>query len=479
MVGVWKLATVFIVGATSASVSLGNQSFPHSSRDSTCLASASAVAPRLICNSADARGFFYDWEGEGEGKNSVDCGDHEASSCANCVQGGEELDVDTCDEDCRVCRGSCVDESEPCWMSFAEWKVDVQKTGWQTKRTDINCGLLRARTCAECPRAVSSAGSTFLCNNDCALITVEGSGICMAKARLIDFISKETGCEADEILEPLQTSLLDISCSNIQEMKVGVLVGVGSQRAVFKASWKSRMYAVKILKRYIPSTSPEENSASPQVREARLLQTLRGQPNIENLRGFCDGVIVTDLAVSDLESMVLRDLSQKRKLELALEVARSIEQLHLIPVAHADLHVNQFLILGDGALVLTDLDSWRYVGMSRLARGERCLAFWEGSRFGAPEQFEGAFSEKADIFSMANVIFRVLATRENFFTNFNSHEIKERIRTGDRPDLRQLQYPQEVSKILADCWQAEPSLRPAASEVVNTIEKVLKELFDE
>lgn len=474
MAVVWKLVTIFIVGATSASVSLGNQSFPHPSR-----APVSTDAPCLICNNDPARDFFYDRERDSEGEHPVDCGDHEASSCANCVQGDEKLSDHTCDEDCRVCRGSCVDKTDPCWLSFAEWRAKMLKIGWQAKRTDVNCGLRRAQTCAECPRTVSPGGSKYLCSGDCALMTVEGSGICVAKARLTDFITKETGCEADAILEPLQPSLFDINCSNIQELKVGVVVGSGSQKIVYKALWKSRLYAIKIRKGCIPSSSPEENSASCQVHEARLLQTLRKKPNIENIRGFCDNVIVTDLAVTDLESLAYHSyLSQKRKLELSLDVARSIEQLHSLRVAHSDLHSNQLLLLGDGSLVLADLDSSRYVGMSRLARGERCPAFWEGSQYGAPEQFVGVFSEKADIFSMASVIFRVLATRESFFTKLRSREVKERIRCGDRPDLRQLQYPQELSKVIADCWQAEPSLRPAASEVVHAIEQILKETID-
>ncbi|KAK9785595.1 hypothetical protein WJX73_001741 [Symbiochloris irregularis] len=137
---------------------------------------------------------------------------------------------------------------------------------------------------------------------------------------------------------------------------------------------------------------------------------------------------------------------------IALDVAKGLVFLHSKRIAHLDLKTPNILLSNSDEAKISD------VGLGKLISGPGMIATQAGSFYWAsPEQLLGqATTTMSDMFSMGTVLWEIC--------------------TGEQPRqrrLRQLRVPEEAPQAVADliqrCFVLEPSDRPTAVALHNTI----------
>lgn len=183
--------------------------------------------------------------------------------------------------------------------------------------------------------------------------------------------------------------------------------------------------------------------------------------------GFCDGVALTEIG-QPLENFAYTgNLTPKTRVQYALDIAKSINQIHSIPgglLLHGDLAFKQYLLLVEsGTLVLGDLDTVKYAG------DERCRKPTSGDNpNNAPEQFAGIaegrlIDEKADIYALGNMIWSLLS-KEYIFQYVDRQELPAKILNGLRPNVTKVAgYAHSITEVLLECWALAPESRPTAT----------------
>jgi len=375
--------------------------------------------------------------------------------------------------------GTGIPSSTDFMIPFSEFISNVMPNS----SAQVFCGRTHfATNCAECPS----------CHGHCKWLLTNSTtteGKCVTKVQF----DEETGCGILDKVEPLDPSKLDVNCENINEVTIGQLLGNGATKIAYKGYWNDRVYAVKMTKsssirlnnqKYTLVNLTKREAMT--LKEATLLHGLRGQPNIMPLVGFCNGVVFTELGkpLTDFFHHA-ENVTPKTRLQYALDIARSVDQIHSIPGAllvHGDLALKQYHLLGSGTVVLGDLDTAHYVGGSSNGEKERCGKTLSGNdRNVAPEQLAGIaegrhMDEKTDIYALANMIWSLLSN-ERIFQDVDFKELPAKIKNGLRPNVTKLEgYPQTVAEVLLECWAMTPEYRPTARYVVARIEEAFSSM---
>lgn len=114
------------------------------------------------------------------------------------------------------------------------------------------------------------------------------------------------------------------------------------------------------------------------------------------------------------------------------------------------------------------------IGQSAGARGAGTLSYM------APEHLESihtASTEKSDVYSFAIVVWVILTGAEPYANARSEDQISQCVRNGDRPaeDLIPDYTPAEIIKLMKDCWNHNPQLRPTFKEGYNLFFPFYKE----
>lgn len=176
------------------------------------------------------------------------------------------------------------------------------------------------------------------------------------------------------------------------------------------------------------------------------------------------------------------------RFKLVTEIADGLLYLHSEDLVHGDLHCGNVLIDDNGCALLTDF------GRSKKKQEEGySTKFFAGStRHLAPEFFldENAddedsevkqdciFGNPTDIYAFSMVCFEVLSG-DRPFKRFSDLKVIAVLREKRRPkpaDVANLNthIPQRVWEIMNKCWDQEPTQRPSAREVVQSLAKLVQ-----
>ncbi|KAF1776445.1 Protein kinase-like domain [Phytophthora cactorum] len=265
---------------------------------------------------------------------------------------------------------------------------------------------------------------------------------------------KESGCDFSAAVALFKPEELELNCANIDQLDTGEFVGKGFWREVFKTKWNGREVAVKRVKEDLlsrPDIIPRH------VEECASIFSIRNEPNIVGLVGWCKTTVVVDYIPHQLDTLLFED------------AARGVAQLHNAPggpFAHADLQARQFLIDDNGTLKLNDFNRVKYTG-PRLVNGvptsEKCT--FETSvakgKWRSPEEYQHRqLDEKLDIYTISDV---------------EREEVYEEVPTGVRPPLEAMSdYPQQMQDLIVRGWDTDPKKRPTAAEMADEIDEILK-----
>jgi len=219
--------------------------------------------------------------------------------------------------------------------------------------------------------------------------------------------------------------------------------------------------------------------------EAAVLYQLQNASHIVKLRGWCNTTIVVDYIPKQLSDLVFEkrnELSVQRALELALDAAIGVQQLHAVkggPVAHTDIQTRQYLIDFNGRLLLNDFNRVKYAGLSHNSQSSHYCYFNTGvakGKWRSPEEYLNSdLHEKVDIYSLANVLW-TLRSREEPFATLPKHLIYVKLPQDHiTPNVsKMLDYPLEMQRLIQQCWDHDPNKRPSSIEVVERIRAILQ-----
>lgn len=292
----------------------------------------------------------------------------------------------------------------------------------------------------------------------------------------------EDGCDFSAVVRLFKPEELEINCLNILQLKRGKKLGSGYWRKVYEAEWKGRKVAMKLVRNGLMSRS---DIVQRHTREAAVLFQLRHSVNTVHLLGWCNTTIVVEFVPYLLEDLVFdtrNDLPVKRALELALDAARGVKELHEVPggpFAHTDIQTRQLLINDQGRLLLNDFNRMKYTGPCLLPgqSHNKCLfrtPVAKGKWRSPQEYADESLDERLDIYSLSMLLW-TLRSREPPFEDVERDDVyRDVVAKSIRPKVEMMSdFPKAMQDLIMEGWDQDPYKRPTAAQMVVRIQKIL------
>jgi len=194
--------------------------------------------------------------------------------------------------------------------------------------------------------------------------------------------------------------------------------------------------------------------------------------------------LLDEMKKNDNKIVPINDLDSLSKLEISLQMAEAIADLHGFKdgvLVHDDIQLPQFLFTGENKIKLNDFN-----------RGEAMLYDEEkqsycryrngpgGGDWRAPEEYvDEALNEKIDVWSYGNNVYSLLTGMWVYYWEEDYKKIKEIISKGEKtpihPEFRSRGFIEDkLADIIEKCWTVKPNERPSIFEIVHEL-KVVKD----
>ncbi|MCO5582792.1 hypothetical protein L7F22_036691 [Adiantum nelumboides] len=288
--------------------------------------------------------------------------------------------------------------------------------------------------------------------------------------RVSDKSTESVSARSDRILDDVA------ECEILwEELVIGERIGLGSYGEVYRGDWHGTEVAVKkFLDQDISGDALVEFGS-----EVRLMKRMR-HPNVVLFMGAVmrppNMSIVTEfLPRGSLYRLIHRSNSQideRRRMRMALDVARGMNYLHnSVPmIVHRDLKSPNLLVDKNWVVKVCDF------GLSRMKHNTFLSS---KSTAGTPEWMAPEVlrnepsNEKSDVYSFGVILWE-LATMQQPWASMNPMQVVGAVgfqhRTLDIPNS----VDPIVVKIIRQCWQSDPTLRPSFAEIMNTLRLLQK-----
>jgi len=268
---------------------------------------------------------------------------------------------------------------------------------------------------------------------------------------------------------------MGVDAEDIQ-LDVNNSIGRGAFGVVYKALWKGREVAVKVLG--LPYGKDEKLLKTFQ-KEATVLAKL-SHDNIVEFYGACireGNVFLVEEYMShgSLHDALYKHkivLSHKRVVQIAIDIASALSYLHP-RLVHCDLKPRNILLDEEGTCKVADFGIAKfkdgtYVDLTSAGQGT--------PQYMAPELFSGGhISEKCDVYSLAMIMWECLVRKEPWKQmEFPVQVVMAVAVEGRRPEIPE-DCPKKLERLITKCWQPDPYRRPACQEVMKELCLMLEE----
>jgi serine/threonine protein kinase len=257
-------------------------------------------------------------------------------------------------------------------------------------------------------------------------------------------------------------------------------------------------YCIKVLKQRLTTSKPEfTRAALDLVLEAAYLSRL-DHAHILKLRGLCcDGIrgfdrygydgffLITDKLTHNLEQQIhdppafdgcrTLDLRMDQKIEYALQLAQALLYLHERRIVFRDLKPHNIGFDRNANLILFDFGLCREIPPGMCGNTDLYEMSGVGTRrYLAPEVLNsGCYNLKADVYGWALVTWEFLSGQRPFAAySIEQHRIQVCL-GGERPRMRQFDWPQYLQDILQQSWRENVRDR---LDMATVVDKLTREL---
>ncbi len=245
--------------------------------------------------------------------------------------------------------------------------------------------------------------------------------------------------------------------------------------------------------------------------DALIMERLTASPRIVDIYGHCAVTVLTEFLPVELDGVAVPFYSKKRqtnilnrqkesnkvkplnqlsvtqKLEIALQMAEAIADLHGFKdgvIVHDDIQLTQYLFSGENKIKLNDFNR----GESMLydeQKGAYCR-YRNGPGGGdwrAPEEYlDDALDEKIDVFSFGNNLYSLLTGAFVYYFEDDYKKIKQMVIHGNMtvidPVYRSRSYVEgKLVEIIEKCWAYKVNDRPSIFQVIDEL-KVVKQQWE-
>lgn len=254
-------------------------------------------------------------------------------------------------------------------------------------------------------------------------------------------------------------------------------VGAGSFGTVHRAEWHGSDVAVKVL----TVQDFQDDQLKEFLREVAIMKRVR-HPNVVLFMGAVTkrphlSIVTEYLPRGSLYRLLHRPasgevLDQRRRLRMALDVAKGINYLHCLspPVVHWDLKSPNLLVDKNWTVKVCDFGLSRFKAHTFISsKSVAGTPEWM-----APEFLRGEPSnEKSDVYSFGVILWE-LVTMQQPWSGLSPAQVVGAVAFQNR----RLTIPANTSPLLASlmeaCWADDPSQRPSFKKIVETLKKLLK-----
>ncbi|KAJ8773314.1 hypothetical protein K2173_028491 [Erythroxylum novogranatense] len=254
-------------------------------------------------------------------------------------------------------------------------------------------------------------------------------------------------------------------------------VGAGSFGTVHRAEWHGSDVAVKVL----TVQDFHDDQLREFLREVAIMKRVR-HPNVVLFMGAVTkrphlSIVTEYLPRGSLYRLIHRPaagemLDERRRLRVALDVARGINYLHCLkpPIVHWDLKSPNLLVDKNWTVKVGDFGLSRFKANTFIpSKSVAGTPEWM-----APEFLRGEPSnEKSDVYSFGVILWE-LVTMQQPWSGLSPAQVVGAVAFQNR----RLAIPQNTSPALASlmesCWADDPAERPSFRNIVETLKKLLK-----
>ncbi|XP_066349584.1 serine/threonine-protein kinase CTR1-like isoform X1 [Miscanthus floridulus] len=276
---------------------------------------------------------------------------------------------------------------------------------------------------------------------------------------------------------PFAVDWLEISW---EELDLKERVGAGCFGTVYRADWHGSDVAVKVL----TDQDVGEAQLKEFLREIAIMKRVR-HPNVVLFMGAvtkCPHLsIVTEyLPRGSLFRLINKAangemLGLKRRLRMALDVAKGINYLHCLnpPIVHWDLKTPNMLVDRNWSVKVGDFGLSRFKANTFISsKSVAGTPEWM-----APEFLRGEPSnEKCDVYSFGVILWELL-TMQQPWSGLGPAQVVGAVAFQNRRLPIPKDTDPELAALVESCWDDDPRQRPSFSSIVDTLKKLLKALL--
>lgn len=294
---------------------------------------------------------------------------------------------------------------------------------------------------------------------------------------------KQQPSRATSVATPEQFATMNSSCPTVE---FGRILGSGGFGKVYEALFNGKKVAVKKL----TSKAKLRNSNAPRESlQAESLLLEYSHQNLVKILAILHGGSIEDCMVimefageRNLQSIIDDEsvaLPERRRISVALDIARGLEFMHKQGLAHLDVKPANVIVNADNECKICDFGCCQYVELEESkdfqppSPTKTSLAGTFSYR--APELLKGEFpSTKADIYSLGVCLWQMLLREQPYGMESHFVIIFSVVQKNLRPrfpeaileDERNLEYV----RLTTSLWHAEARKRPAAKELVRSLQ---------
>ncbi|XP_054788717.1 serine/threonine-protein kinase CTR1-like isoform X2 [Prosopis cineraria] len=276
-------------------------------------------------------------------------------------------------------------------------------------------------------------------------------------------------------LEPsLAMDWLEISWD---DLRIKERVGAGSFGTVHRGKWHGSDVAVKVLS----IQDFRDDQLKEFLREVAIMKRVR-HPNVVLFMGAVTkrphlSIVTEYLPRGSLYRLLHRpttgeNLDQRRKLRMALDVAKGVNYLHCLnpPVLHWDLKSPNLLVDKNWTVKVCDFGLSRFKANTFMSsKSVAGTPEWM-----APEFLRGEPSnEKSDVYSFGVILWELM-TMQQPWSGLSPAQVVGAIAFQNRRLVIPSNVSPALSSLMESCWADDPNERPSFSSIVDSLKKLLK-----